>query len=144
MHGRRAVTRWFAAHSHGAGTFCHLNITHSMPATILPATGSTHSTLYADEWSRRGGSRQIYSAGNRHYLRHVEWRLFGALGWYYAAAVTILIMSIYSLLALLLALGSVDASPAFRQITELGQNHKCAMADHGLPFIIKNQQKPFP
>ncbi len=68
--------------------------------------------------------------------------VFGALGWILRRRRHHPHHVGYSLLALLLALGSVDASPAFRQITELVKS-QMRDGDPILPFIIKNQQKPF-
>lgn len=68
--------------------------------------------------------------------------VFGALGWVLRRRRHHPHHVGYSLLALLLALGSVDASPAFRQITELV---KSQMRDGDPDFAVyyKEPAKPF-
>ncbi len=66
--------------------------------------------------------------------------VFGALGWILRRRRHHPHHFGYSLLALLLALGSVDSSPAFRQITELVKSQS-RDGDRTLRLIIKSRRK---
>lgn len=74
-------------------------------------------TLHSDQQPDRRRDRQIHSAGRRR-GRRAGCR-FGALGWVLRRRRHHPHHVGYSLAALLLALASVDASPAFHQISEL-------------------------
>ncbi len=140
MPGRRAVTLVVCRHSHGAGTFVILNIT-LYASDYFTGDGINDAVLYTLTNSLTGagvGKYILPGIGIAPALVAV----FGALGWVLRRRRHHPHHVGYSLLALLLALGSVDASPAFRQITELV---KSQMRDGDPDFAVyyKEPAKPF-
>ncbi len=138
--GRRAVTRWFAATLTVLGLFVILNIT-LYASDYFTGDGINDAVLYTLTNSLTGAGVGKYILPGIGIATALV-AVFGALGWILRRRRHHPHHVGYSLLALLLALGSVDASPAFRQITELVKS-QMRDGDPILPFIIKNQQKPF-
>lgn len=127
-------------HSHGAGTFVILNIT-LYASDYFTGDGINDAVLYTLTNSLTGaGVGKYILPGIGIALALVA--VFGALGWVLRRRRHHPHHVGYSLLALLLALGSVDASPAFRQITELV---KSQMRDGDPDFAVyyKEPAKPF-
>lgn len=110
-------TWWFAATLTVLGLFVILNIT-LYASDYFTGDGINDAVLYTLTNSLTGaGVGKYILPGIGIALALVA--VFGALGWVLRRRRHHPHHVGYSLLALLLALGSVDASPAFRQITEL-------------------------
>lgn len=117
MHGKRVVTRWFAATLTVLGLFVVLNIT-LYASDYFTGDGINDAVLYTLTNSLTGagiGKYILPGVGVAVALVAV----FGALGWVLRRRRHHPHHVGYSLAALLLALASVDASPAFHQISEL-------------------------
>lgn len=133
-------TWWFAATLTVLGLFVILNIT-LYASDYFTGDGINDAVLYTLTNSLTGaGIGKYILPGVGIVLALVA--VFGALGWILRRRRHHPHHVGYSLLALLLALGSVDASPAFRQITELVKS-QTRDGDPILLPIIKNRQKPF-
>ncbi len=110
-------TWWFAATLTVLGLFVVLNIT-LYASDYFTGDGINDAVLYTpDQQPDRRRDRQIYTAGVGVAVALVA--VFGALGWVLRRRRHHPHHVGYSLAALLLALASVDASPAFHQISEL-------------------------
>ncbi|STU57409.1 phosphoglycerol transferase I [Klebsiella pneumoniae subsp. ozaenae] len=107
--------------------------------TTSPATASTTPVLYTLTNSLTGagiGKYILPGVGVAVALVAV----FGALGWVLRRRRHHPHHVGYSLAALLLALASVDASPAFHQISGAGENPSHARAIQTLPRTIKSRR----
>lgn len=110
-------TRWFAATLTVLGLFVILNIT-LYASDYFTGDGINDAVLYTLTNSLTGAGVGKYILPGIGIATALV-AVFGALGWVLRRRRHHPHHVGYSLLALLLALGSVDASPAFRQITEL-------------------------
>lgn len=110
-------TWWFAATLTVLGLFVVLNIT-LFASDYFTGDGINDAVLYTLTNSLTGAGVSKYILPGIGIVLGLT-AVFGALGWILRRRRHHPHHFGYSLLALLLALGSVDASPAFRQITEL-------------------------
>lgn len=110
-------TWWFAATLTVLGLFVVLNIT-LFASDYFTGDGINDAVLYTLTNSLTGAGVSKYILPGIGIVLGLT-AVFGALGWILRHRRHHPHHFGYSLLALLLALGSVDASPAFRQITEL-------------------------
>lgn len=110
-------TWWFAATLTVLGLFVVLNIT-LFASDYFTGDGINDAVLYTLTNSLTGAGVSKYILPGIGIVLGAD-SVFGRWGGSCAVVAIILHHFGYSLLALLLALGSVDASPAFRQITEL-------------------------
>ena len=110
-------TWWFAATLTVLGLFVVLNIT-LFASDYFTGDGINDAVLYTLTNSLTGAGVSKYILPGIGIVLGLA-AVFGALGWILRRRRHHPHHFGYSLLALLLALGSVDASPAFRQITEL-------------------------
>lgn len=110
-------TWWFAATLTVLGLFVVLNIT-LFASDYFTGAGINDAVLYTLTNSLTGAGVSKYILPGIGIVLGLT-AVFGALGWILRRRRHHPHHFGYSLLALLLALGSVDASPAFRQITEL-------------------------
>lgn len=110
-------TWWFTATLIVLGLFVVLNIT-LYASDYFTGDGINDAVLYTLTNSLTGAGVSKYILPGAGLILALV-AVFGALGWILRRRSHRPYHFGYSLLALLLALGSVDASPAFRQITEL-------------------------
>lgn len=110
-------TWWFTATLIVLGLFVVLNIT-LYASDYFTGDGINDAVLYTLTNSLTGAGISKYILPGAGLILALI-AVFGALGWILRRRSHRPYHFGYSLLALLLALGSVDASPAFRQITEL-------------------------
>ena len=110
-------TWWFTATLIVLGLFVVLNIT-LYASDYFTGDGINDAVLYTLTNSLTGAGISKYILPGAGLICALI-AVFGALGWILRRRSHRPYHFGYSLLALLLALGSVDASPAFRQITEL-------------------------
>jgi len=110
-------TWWFTATLIVLGLFVVLNIT-LYASDYFTGDGINDAVLYTLTNSLTGAGVSKYILPGAGLILALI-AVFGALGWILRRRSHRPYHFGYSLLALLLALGSVDASPAFRQITEL-------------------------
>ncbi len=131
-------TRWFAATLTVLGLFVVLNIT-LFASDYFTGDGINDAVLYTLTNSLTGAGVSKYILPGIGIVLGLA-AVFGALGWILRRRRHHPHHFGYSLLALLLALGSVDASPAFRQITELVKSQS-RDGDRTLRLIIKSRRK---
>ena len=131
-------TWWFAATLTVLGLFVVLNIT-LFASDYFTGDGINDAVLYTLTNSLTGAGVSKYILPGIGIVLALT-AVFSALGWILRRRRHHPHNFGYSLLALLLALGSVDASPAFRQITELVKSQ----SRDGDPDFTKNHPKPFP
>ena len=115
-------TWWFAATLTVLGLFVVLNIT-LFASDYFTGDGINDAVLYTLTNSLTGAGVSKYILPGIGIVLGLT-AVFGALGWILRRRRHHPHHFGYSLLALLLALGSVDASPAFRQITELVKSRR--------------------
>lgn len=131
-------TWWFAATLTVLGLFVVLNIT-LFASDYFTGDGINDAVLYTLTNSLTGAGVSKYILPGIGIVLGLT-AVFGALGWILRRRRHHPHHFGYSLLALLLALGSVDASPAFRQITELVKSQS-RDGDRTLRLIIKSRRK---
>lgn len=131
-------TWWFAATLTVLGLFVVLNIT-LFASDYFTGDGINDAVLYTLTNSLTGAGVSKYILPGIGIVLGLT-AVFGALGWILRRRRHHPHHFGYSLLALLLALGSVDASPAFRQITELVKSQS-RDATRTLRLIIKSRRK---
>lgn len=131
-------TWWFAATLTVLGLFVVLNIT-LFASDYFTGDGINDAVLYTLTNNLTGAGVSKYILPGIGIVLGLT-AVFGALGWILRRRRHHPHHFGYSLLALLLALGSVDASPAFRQITELVKSQS-RDGDRTLRLIIKSRRK---
>lgn len=131
-------TWWFAATLTVLGLFVVLNIT-LFASDYFTGDGINDAVLYTLTNSLTGAGVSKYILPGIGIVLGLT-AVFVALGWILRRRRHHPHHFGYSLLALLLALGSVDASPAFRQITELVKSQS-RDGDRTLRLIIKSRRE---
>ncbi len=134
------VTRWFAATLTVLGLFVVLNIT-LYASDYFTGDGINDAVLYTLTNSLTGAGVSKYILPGVGLVAALV-TVFSALGWVLRRRRHHPHHFGYSLLALVLALASVDASPAFRQISELVKSQS-RDGDPILSPITKSRRRAF-